>query len=150
MNSLEPLVDFLYLIAILKPFQVHQLQLVSLSSLCSFVFSVLSQITSICRYFRFISFLLWGFLKLQDPFDGEFFFFSLINAMSGQLEEIRCSISISKSQRILCISFSRTDSGLCIYHFVVWSNFNLLHNSLTKSHLFLFSFCASVLHSHII
>ena len=25
----------------------------------------------------------------------------------------------------LCISFSRTDSGLCIYHFYLWSNLNL-------------------------
>ena len=27
-----------------------------------------------------------------------------------------------KSQRILCVSFSKTDSGLCIYHLFVWSN----------------------------
>ena len=27
-------------------------------------------------------------------------------------------------------SFSRTDSGLCIYHLVVWPRFHLLHNSL--------------------
>ena len=29
----------------------------------------------------------------------------------------------------LCTSFSRTSSDLCIYHLVVWSNFNFLHNS---------------------
>ena len=34
-----------------------------------------------------------------------------------------------KSQRILCVSFSVTDSGLCKYHLVVWSSFNLLYNS---------------------
>ena len=33
------------------------------------------------------------------------------------------------SQRILYIWFSRTNSGLCIYHLSLWSNFNLLHNS---------------------
>ena len=32
------------------------------------------------------------------------------------------SICISQSQRILCITFSETDSGLCIYHFFVLSN----------------------------
>ena len=37
---------------------------------------------------------------------------------------------VSKSQRILCISFSSMDSEVCIYHLFVWSNFNLLHNSL--------------------
>ena len=37
---------------------------------------------------------------------------------------IRWSICISKPQRILCVSFSRTDSSLCVYHLVVWSNFN--------------------------
>ena len=29
----------------------------------------------------------------------------------------------------LYISLSRTDTGLCIYHFAVWTNFNFLHNS---------------------
>ena len=36
---------------------------------------------------------------------------------------------MSKSHRSLCVSFSRTDSGLCIYHLFVWSNLNFLHNS---------------------
>ena len=34
-----------------------------------------------------------------------------------------------KSRRSLCPSFSWTDSGLCIYHLFVWSNFNFLHSS---------------------
>ena len=49
----------------------------------------------------------------------------------------------------LCISFSRTDTGSCIY---VWSNLNFLHNSQwitlpTQSCLVLYSFCANLLHS---
>ena len=36
---------------------------------------------------------------------------------------------ILKSQRILCVSFSRIDSQLCIYHLFVWLNLNFLHNS---------------------
>ena len=43
----------------------------------------------------------------------------------------------------------RIDSGLCIYHLVVWSNFNFLLNS-TQSCLVLYSFCTSLLHSFII
>ena len=27
------------------------------------------------------------------------------------------------------MSYFRTDSGLCIYHLLIWSNFNLLHSS---------------------
>ena len=39
---------------------------------------------------------------------------------SGRLAKFRWSVCISKSQRGLCISFSRTDSELCIYHFFTW------------------------------
>ena len=39
------------------------------------------------------------------------------------------SVCISKSQRSLCTSFSRTDSRLCIYHLFIWSNFNFSLNS---------------------
>ena len=49
-------------------------------------------------------------------------------------------------------SFSRKDSGLCIYHFFVSSKFNFLHNSHwitfpTQSCLALYSCCASLLYS---
>ena len=42
---------------------------------------------------------------------------------------VRWSICVSKSQRSLRVSFTRTDSELCIYHLFEWSNFNFLHNS---------------------
>ena len=41
-----------------------------------------------------------------------FFLFSIIR--SGHLAKIRWSVCMSKSQRSLCVSFSRTDVGLCI------------------------------------
>ena len=71
---------------------------------------------------------------------------------SGRLVEIRESVSISKSQRSLCISFSWTDSGVYIYHLFVWSNCNLLHNShwiifATQTSLVLYSFYANLLRS---
>ena len=34
-----------------------------------------------------------------------------------------------KIPEIFCVSFSRMDSGLCIYHLVICLNFNLLHSS---------------------
>ena len=40
--------------------------------------------------------------------------FLLFITRSGHLDEIRWSVCISKHQWSLCISFSRTDSGLCI------------------------------------
>ena len=45
--------------------------------------------------------------------------FLLIIIKSGRLAEIRFSVCISKFQRGLCVSFSRTDSWLCIYHLFV-------------------------------
>ena len=59
-----------------------------------------------------------------------------------------------KSPRSLSISYSGTDSELCIYRLFLLSNLNFLHNSQwitfhTQSCLRLNSFCANLLHSHI-
>ena len=77
-----------------------------------------------------------------------------MNTCSNFLTGIR-NFWISKSQRILCVPFSWTDSGLCIYHFAVWSNLSFSHNSLwitfpSQSCLILYSLCASLLHSLIL
>ena len=71
---------------------------------------------------------------------------------SGLLAGIRWSVCISKSHRSLCVSFSMTGAGLCIYHLFVWSNWNFLHISQwitlpTQSCLTLYSFYANLLHS---
>ena len=47
-------------------------------------------------------------------------FFWLIITRSSCLTEIRWSVCIRKLQRSWCVSFSRTDSGLYIYHFFIW------------------------------
>ena len=78
--------------------------------------------------------------------------FLLTITRSGRLAVIRWSVYKSKSQRSLCVSFSRTGSGLCIYHLFVWSNFNFLHNSQwitfpTQLSLVLYSPWANLLHS---
>ena len=70
----------------------------------------------------------------------------LILTRSGHLDEIKGSVSISKSRRGLCVLFSRRDSGLCKYHLFVGSNLNFLHSSQsitfpTQSCLVLYSLC---------
>ena len=59
---------------------------------------------------------------------------------------------MSKSHRSLCVSFSMTGAGLCIYHLFVWSNLNFLLNSLwitllTQSCQVLYFFCTNLQHS---
>ena len=61
------------------------------------------------------------------------------------------SICILKSQKIFSVSFSCTDSVLHLYHFVLWSKFNIAHNfqliTFSKQlNLVLHSFSASLLH----
>ena len=131
-------------------FQWHQLQLVSSSTSC--YFPTLWQDQSICLFFPFLLLLLSLMLEGQNPLDNKFFSFLLINIWFSFLAGIKWSVCISKSQKILCVSCSRTDSGLCIYHLLVWSNFSLLYNSRwikfsTQSCLLLYSFSASLRHS---
>ena len=79
------------------------------------------------------------------------FFFLLIIIRSGLLAEIRCSVRMSKSHRSLCVSFSRTGAGLCIYHLLVWSDLKFFAHfpvdHLADPCLVLYSFCANLLHS---
>ena len=58
-----------------------------------------------------------------------FFFFLLIIIRSGLLAEIRWTVSMLKSHRSLCVSFSWTDAGSCIYYLFVWSNLNFCRPS---------------------
>ena len=72
----------------------------------------------------------------------------LIITRSGLLAGIRWSVCISKFQRNLWVSFSRTNSGLCIHNLLRCSNLIFLYNSQwitfpTQSCLVLYSFCAS-------
>ena len=79
---------------------------------------------------------------------------SLFGTRCGRLAEFRWSVCISKSQKILCVSFSSTNSGLSINHLFVWSNSNSLHNSqwiafFTQLLLVLYYFCTNLLYSFI-
>ena len=85
-----------------------------------------------------------------DNFAG--FLFLLIIIRSGFLAEIRLSVCMSTSYRSLCVSFSSTSDGLCIYRLLAWSKLNFLHISQwitfpTQSCIALYSFCTNLLHS---
>ena len=76
----------------------------------------------------------------------------LLIIMSGRLAKIQWSICMSKSQRSLCVLFTKIADGLCIYHLFVWLNLNFPLNSQrntlpTLLFLVLYSFCANLLHS---
>ena len=122
-------------------FQAHQWQLVSPLPLCFLVF----------QFSRFLLVLPCGQWERQIPLFGSLYIFLLTITRSSRLGEIRWSVRIPKSQRSLCVSFSRTDSGLCIFLSFVWSNLNFLHNSQwitfpKHSCLVLYSFCANLQH----
>ena len=100
--------------------------------------------------FLSLNFTLWSAGTAKFTVQQVFFFAIIIR--SGRLDKIRWSACISKSQKSLCVSFSRFDARVCIYHSFLWSNFNFLHNSqlinlLIQSCLVLYSFCANLLHS---
>ena len=90
-------------------------------------FSSLTKPKYLFIFFTFFDFHLVVHYMVSSLIFFSFFFF--VNYKSGLLAGIRWSVFISKSQRVLSVSFSRTDSSLCMYHLVVESDFNFLHNS---------------------
>ena len=115
-------------------------------------FNSLAKSRYLSLYSHSFSFILWSAGTAKPTILQILFFFLLIIIRSGFLAEIRWSACISKSHRSFCVTFSRTGSGLCIYHLLVWSNLNFLHISQwitlpTQSCLALYSFCANLLHS---
>ena len=101
-------------------FQAIQLQVVSSSPSCSIDFFLFS-VPSIFRSFLFLAFSLCVPLIWQNPSNCLFIYqFLLINSSSVFFFFCFCfcffaGICISKSWRILCVSFSQTDSCLCTY-----------------------------------
>ena len=99
----------------------------------------------------FIFFQFYSVVRRDNQVDNFASSLFLLIIRSGLLAEIRWSVCMSKSHKSLCVSFSRTGAGLCIYHLLVWSNLNFLHISqwitlATQSCLVLYSFCANLLH----
>ena len=118
---------------------------------CSTAFSILKQGRGTYPSFYFPSDLFCGPPGQQSRQFCKFTFFLLIIIRSGLLAGIRWSVCMLKSHRSLCVPFSRTVSGLCIYYLFVWSNLNFLHISQwiilpTQSCPALYPFCANLLH----
>ena len=93
-----------------RSFQVCQSRLSSQSLSCSMAFIVLWQGLSTCPTFRFLLFSLYSPLRRPSPVVGKLCLFLVIISRSGLLTGIWGYIWISKSPRILCVLFSKTDS----------------------------------------
>ena len=85
-------------------------------------FSSLARSSYLSLFSLSFSFILWSTGTPKSTIKQVLSFSSFFYWLS-RLAEIKWSICISKSQRILCVSFSRTDSGFCIYHLFVSSNY---------------------------
>ena len=108
---------------LLGSFQVFQLQLVSPSPSC-----VHSLFNSLARSKYLIIFSLSFISPPWNPLDGKFFFIPLISIMVlffCQYLVIRLYLKISENFKL---TFSWTNSGLCICY-LLCSNFKFLHNS---------------------
>ena len=124
---------------------VHQTQLVSPSPLCSIAYKFSTKVLALISLVAFFYFhsVVCRNGKVNYSAGSVFFVFLLTITRTGRLAEIKWSVCISKSQRSLCISFSKTDSGLCIYHFLhssQWITFP------TQSFLVFYPFYANLLH----
>ena len=107
--------------SILRPIKYHWYQL---HSPVPHAFLALWQGLSICQFFSFLLFFLSCPLVRQNTYNGKFpFFFLLFNTEFRVLAGIRLIVRISKSQVILCISYSSTDSSLFVCNLGVWSNY---------------------------
>ena len=96
----------------------------------------------------FFSFTLWT--AKSTIWQVHFIFLTITR--SGRVAEIRWSLCISTTEIFFAFLFSRTDSGLCVYHLFARSHLNFLYDSPwitlpTQSCVGLYSFCANLLHS---
>ena len=77
---------------------------------------------SLFTFFQFYS-VVCRDSRVDSFADFLFVFFLLIIIRFGLRAEIRWSVCISKSHRSLCVSFSRTGAGLCIYHLLAYYHY---------------------------
>ena len=130
---------------------------ITIGTIVPFMFHSFFNSLARSRYLSFFShsfrFILWS-AGTAKSIVLQILLFWLIIIRSGLLAGIWWSVCMLKSHRSLCVSFSMTGAGLCIYHLLVWSNLNFLHISQwitlpTQSCVALYSFYANLLHSPI-
>ena len=124
---------------------------IAIGIIVTFMFHILFNSLARSTYLSFFSLSFNLFCDQPGQQNIQFYKFSF-TIRSGLLAEIRWSVCMLKSHRSLCVSFSRTGTGLYIYHLFVWINLNFLHISQwialpTQPCLVLYSFCANLLHS---
>ena len=102
---------------------------IPIGTIVTFMFQISSKVEVLILLFTFLQF--YSVVSRDSKVDN--FANSLILLIiirSGLLAWVFCwSVCMLKSHRSLCVSFSMTDAGLCIYHLFVWSNWNFLHIS---------------------
>ena len=115
-------------------YRASKLQFVLRSLSCSiFFFSSLAK----SRYLSFFSFSFSFTLRtagtaMSTVWKDLFFFWLSLSLVVWQRSD---DPFLSQNYKEYCVSFSRTDSGLCIYHLFVWSNSNFCLHSLSTSSL---------------
>ena len=82
-------------------------------------FNSLARSRYLSFFSHFFSFTLWSAGTAKSTI-LQVLYFLLIIIKSGLLAGIRWSVCMLKSHRNLCVSFSRTGTGLRIYHLLVW------------------------------
>ena len=117
---------------------------ITIGTIVTFMFH--SFFNSLIFVFTFLQ--IYSVVRRDTKVDNFTNFLSFVDyKRSGLLAGIWWSVCMLKSHWSLCVSFSRTGAGLCIYYFLVSSNLNFLHISQwitlpTQSCLVLYSFCA--------
>ena len=110
-----------------------------------------SKVKNLFLLFKILSVLLCGQPGQQSRQFCRFSFFFCWLLLGLVEDYIRWSVCMSKSPRSLCVSFSRTGAGFCIYHLLALSNLNFLHvyqwiTLPTQLCLALYPICANLLH----
>ena len=113
-----------------------------------YLFLVLWKCPSTYLTFRFLSFSVSGLLGLPSPLFSKFPF-SFLQPLGLIIWSVLCDLFLSQNPGIFCVSFSRTDSGLCTYH--LWyvqisipCTVDYLLRPIVSSFIL---FCANLLHS---
>ena len=104
---------------------------ITIDTIVTFTFHSFFNSLARSRYLSFFShsfrFILWSAGTTKSSI-LQILFFVVVDYYKVWSSSRR-SVYMLKSQRSLCVSFSRTGAGLCIYHLLVWSNLNFLHIS---------------------
>ena len=107
---------------------------ITIGIIVTFMFHSFFNALARSRYLSFFShsfsFILWSAGMAKSTILQILFFFCCCWLLLGLVFWPRLGdLSACQSHNSLCVSFSRTDAGLCIYHLFVWSNLNFLHIS---------------------